>query len=99
MMPTGHQSEIRNKAVFPSPYRRGLIQRLYRKSDDLTANGESASSVFDDASRVVPQPRRPSQKQEAVRTCQTAPLRCSLGDMGVLRERKDSKDTYLISKG
>ena len=25
MMPTGHQSEIRNKAVSPSPYRRGFF--------------------------------------------------------------------------
>lgn len=26
MMPTGHQSEIRNKAVFPSPPKEGLTE-------------------------------------------------------------------------
>lgn len=28
MMPTGHQSEIRNKAVFPSPPNEGLTERV-----------------------------------------------------------------------
>lgn len=28
MMPTGHQSEIRNKAVFPSPPKEGLTERV-----------------------------------------------------------------------
>lgn len=28
MMSTGHQSEIRNKAVFPSPPKEGLTERV-----------------------------------------------------------------------
>lgn len=28
MMPTGYQSEIRNKAVFPSPPKEGLTERV-----------------------------------------------------------------------